>query len=585
MSEWTRARVENASGASTPAAGLSAAGRSSPVVTSTRVEPRRGRLATSTLFRVSSAPSAQLLLVAASLGVSFSCGGTSTNDPEYPPHEVAVSTEQLAPSAEPTRAPLADAPNLISLPSESPIVVLRAVFQTGSSSDPEGRYGITELTARAMAESGVGSLSYRQVEERLYPMAGEIGVRVSRDQVVFVGRVHRDRLEEFYPLFRDTLLDPHLGQEDFERIKAQMLSELTLELRGNDDEALGKAVLQSMLYEGHPYAHPTLGTVASLNRLRVDDIRAHRHRVFCAGRLTIGIAGGANDAFAQRVLRDLSMSNWSSCLGRAHLPDASSEGGRIWLVDKPSASSVAVSMGHRIDVTRDDEDYPALVLAVAWLGQHRQFVGRLMQSIREQRGMNYGDYAYPEHFEQDGWGVFPAPNVARRQQYFSIWLRPLRPEQAHFGIRLALYEFRQMLERGLTDEDVTRMRAYLSGYYALFLQTESRRLGFGVDDAFYGSDRPWLERLRQTWEGLNAEAVNAVIRRHLAPDRLQLAIVAPGARDFAERLASEARSPIDYPARTVPDAVREVDRVVEDLSIGIPADRIHILPVADLFEN
>ena len=39
-------------------------------------------------------------------------------------------------------------------------------------------------------------------------------------------------------------------------------------------------------------------------------------------------------------------------------------------------------MGHTIEVTREDEDYAALVLAIAWLGQHRQFVGRLMQSIR-----------------------------------------------------------------------------------------------------------------------------------------------------------------------------------------------------------
>ncbi|MBN8734242.1 MAG: hypothetical protein J0L64_27140, partial [Acidobacteria bacterium] len=41
-------------------------------------------------------------------------------------------------------------------------------------------------------------------------------------------------------------------------------------------EAFGKEVLQSMLYEGHPYGHPELGTEASLARIGVDDVRAHR---------------------------------------------------------------------------------------------------------------------------------------------------------------------------------------------------------------------------------------------------------------------------------------------------------------------
>lgn len=522
-----------------------------------------------------------LFLTLASLVAS--CGGSAGPAPEYPPMPDREEGEQGATVREPEREPLAEAPELIVRASESPIVTIRVAFWSGSSDDAPGREGATQLAARLMAEGGAGELTYAQIAERLYPMAAQMGAQVGRDETVFIGRVHRDHLEAFYEIFRDVLLRPRMEQADFERVRAQAASALTLELRGNDDEELGKETLQAMLYEGHPYGHPELGTEEGLARLTLDDVRAQRARVLCAGRAVIGIAGGAPEGFAQRVERDLRTLSSEACVGRPMLPEPAAEGGRIWIVSKPEASSVAVSMGLPYDVERDDPDYPALVLAIAWLGQHRQFVGRLMQSIRERRGMNYGDYAYPEHFEQEGWGVFPLPNVARRQQYFSIWLRPLRPEQAHFGIRLALAELRSFVERGLDQAELDRIRSYLVGYYALFLQTESRRLGFAIDDAFYDEDLAWLERLRAAWIELTPEHVNAAIRRHLDPSRLQIGIVAPDASGLADAIATERPSPITYEGRTVPEDVIAQDRAVQELRIGIPRERIRIVPVAEMF--
>lgn len=513
-----------------------------------------------------------------------SCSGTREPPAEYPPlsHRDPEPVSETEPA--PAREPLRDAPRLVEQRSDAAIVTVRVVFEAGSADDPPSREGITRLTARLMLEGGAGELSYAELTERLYPMAASLEVAVGRDQTVFLGRVHRDRLEEFYAIFRDVLLRPRMGADDFERIRAQTVSALTLELRGNDDEALGKEVLQSMLYEGHPYGHPELGTEAALARIGPDDVRAHRFRVFCPGRAVVGVAGGYPAGFAARVVRDVSELRSEACVGRERLRPLAARPARIVIVDKPEASSTAVSMGLPIDVTRAHEDYPALVLATAWLGQHRQFVGRLMHEIREVRGMNYGDYAYPEHFAQEGWTAFPRPNVARRQQYFSIWLRPLRPEQAHFGIRLAIHLLRRFVEEGLSQADLESIRDYLDGYYALFLQTESRRLGYAIDDVFYGMDQPWLERLRARWRTLTVDEVHAAIRRHVDPSRLEIAIVGPEGRALADALAEERPSPMTYAeGRTMSEDVLAVDRIVSTLRIGVPRDRIEVVPASSLF--
>lgn len=522
--------------------------------------------------------------------IALGCGGPSRTPAEYPRMPQA---EQAAPEGEAGLEPRRYEPRLIEQPSESPIITIRVVFDVGSADDAPGREGVTNLAAQLMIEGGAGELSYAEITERLYPMAAELRALVGRDQTVFVGRVHRDHWEAFYEIFRDVLRRPRMSAEDFERVRERAVSALTLELRGNQDEAFGKETLQAMLYEGHPYGHPELGTEEALRRIRLNDVGAHWSRYMsCPGAITIGLAGAYPAGAARRVLEDLPVPPTScgppgspgSCR-RARLPEPREEAARIWIVDKPEASSVAVSMGMPIDVRRGDADYPALVLATAWLGQHRQFVGRLMQSIRERRGMNYGDYAYPEHFVQEGWGVYPSPNVSRRQQYFSIWLRPLRPEQAHFATRLAIHEFRELVANGIDQAELDRIRSYLDGYYALFLQTESRRLGFAIDDVFYGQDVPWLEALRAAWRALSPADVNAVLQRHLDPSRLQIAMIAPDAAALADRLASEASSPMEYPGRTVSPEVLAQDRIVQDLRIGIPRDRVTVIPVAQMFQE
>jgi zinc protease len=471
---------------------------------------------------------------------------------------------------------------LVEMRSESQVVTVRVVFDAGSFEDGE-RAGVTHLAARLMAEGGAGDLSYAEVTRAIFPMAGEVGWHVGREQTVFVGRVHREHLDAFYRVFRDVILRPQMTDEDFRRVLAQTRSELELELRGNDDEALGQETLQAMLYDGHPYEHPALGTETSLAAMRVDDVRAQRHRVFCGGRATVGVAGSYPDGFAARVRADVAGLAWETCVGRRVLPEpAAPETPRALVVHKPEAQSVAISMGMPVGVTRAHPDYPALVLAAAFLGQHRQFVGVLMQKIRGQRGLNYGDYAYGEHFVQEGRSTFPLPNTSRRQQYFSIWIRPVRPEHAHFATRLAVRELRRFVEHGMTQEELDRIRAFASRYYALYLQTESRRLGFAIDDRFYGVDAAYLERLRTAWDALTVGQINAAVRRHIEASRLQIAMVAPDAEALAGAIASERPSPIEYAAE-VSEEIRAEDHDVVGYPLGVPRERIEIVPVERMF--
>jgi zinc protease len=485
-------------------------------------------------------------------------------------------------ATQPTPEPL-DPARLLVQDSQSPVVELRVLFEAGSVDDPVGREGLTYVTVTTMLEGGAAGIDYAERERRLFPMAAEIGGQVEREQVVFTARVHRDHLQAFYPLFRDLLRAPDFAQADFERVRARALSSLTQDLRGADDESLGKELLQQMIYEEHPYGRPELGTERGLSALELGDLRAHWQRVLCARRVRVALSGAVDAGLSNQLAHDFGALGGPRCSDVASTPPAPpSPGRRVWIVDKPEAGSVAMSLGHAIPVTRAHPDYAALTLAAAYLGQHRTFAGRLMQKMRADRGLNYGDYAYAEHFVQDGHTRFPLPNVARKQQYFSVWIRPVQPEQAHFALRMAVRELETFVREGISQPDFGRIQRFVDGYFALFAQTEQQRLGNLLDDAFYGVSGPHLDTLRAAMRALTREQVNAAVKRHLDPSKLQIALVARDAEKLSAALLGGEPSPIAYPAEKPPELLEE-DKLIAAHPLNLRAEQLRIVPVGQVF--
>src|SRR5262249_47820831 len=107
-------------------------------------------------------------------------------------------------------------------------------------------------------------------------------------------------------------------------------------------------------------------------------------------------------------------------------PGRMPHGREVLVVTQPSAIASGVHAGFPLDVKRGDADYWPLYVANVAFGTHRDGFGTLYKRIREQRGYNYGDYSYVEWFPARYALMFPPPNVPRRFQDFTVWLRPVQ---------------------------------------------------------------------------------------------------------------------------------------------------------------
>ena len=473
---------------------------------------------------------------------------------------------------------------LVTLPAPgSPLVTLRIGFRTGSVDDPAGKNGLNALTALTMGRGGTEAMTYQAITEALYPWSASIRAQFDKEMTVIVGEVHRDHLDPFFDIVRDLVVAPRFDPADFERNRDFLTNTVVSTLRGSNDEELGKEALNALLYAGHPYAAPAVGTEEGLAALTLDDVRTFHRERYTRARVLAGVAGGYPDGFAERVERELLDRLPAGGPEPAALPaPRTPDGVELLLVDK-DAIATAISIGFPIDLTRADDDFYALMVANSYFGEHRTFNGLLMNKMRGQRGLNYGDYSYIEHFVQDGGSRLPVPNIPRRQQFFSIWIRPVPHHNAHFALRQALRELRVLVDDGLSEADFEATREFLVNYSKLYVQTSSRRLGYHMDSAAYGAAY-FIDEIQRRLPGLTVDDVNAAIRRHLQADDLAVAVVTRDAAAFRDRLLANEPSPPTYNA-AVTDAIRAEDALIEAFEVAVNPESVRVVPVEEMFRE
>jgi zinc protease len=253
----------------------------------------------------------------------------------------------------------------------------------------------------------------------------------------------------------------------------------------------------------------------------------------------------------------------------------------VTLVEKPTAST-AISVGFPLGVVRGAREWYALAIANSWLGEHRNSSGRLYQVIREQRGLNYGDYTYIEAYPNGGVRMTPPQNVARRSQLFELWIRPVPHEARHFALRAALREVDHLVNHGMTAEQFEERRQFLKKYVLHYAATTGERLGYAIDDAFYGLSEPHLVQFRRLMDELTLAEVNAALKKHWQLGNLKIVAVTQGAAAFADALVADAASPITY-ASPKPAAVVAADQEISIFPLRIRRAAVKIVPVAELF--
>jgi zinc protease len=494
-------------------------------------------------------------------------GNTTSKQPATSPAAVNVATETPV--------------TIVAQPGASaPLVDVAFIVHAGAAMDPPRKKGLASLTAAMITEGGSASHTIQQINDAMYPIASGFDAQVDKEMTRLSGQVHKDNLDTWYGLVSGQLLHPGWREQDFRRVKTQLVNSIRTSLVANNDEELGKEILYSEIYgPGHPYGSLTLGHIADIEAITLADVKRFYEAYYTVSNLTVGLAGGYGADFPARVASDLQVLPAGTRV-RAEIPPAlPPEANEAAIIEKETPA-VAVSLGIPIDLRRGDPDWIALWLARSYLGEHRSTNAHLFQRIREERGMNYGDYAYIEYFPRGMFQFHPDTNLARQQQIFQIWIRPVRNNNdAHFAIRTAVFELQKLIDEGMSEADFEATRSFLSKFASLLTDGQSRQLGYEIDSQYYGTGR-FADYVREGLSRLTLEDVNRVIRENLVADKMQYVFVTKDAADLRQRLIDD--SPISYDSAKPPELLEE-DRKIASLPLVFEERAVRVVPATVVF--
>ena len=466
---------------------------------------------------------------------------------------------------------------------QSPIIDINLLFNTGPAFEDANENGVAELTANMLTDGGSKLHSSTEINKLMLPMAAGFWSQVDKEMMSFRGRVHQEKAEQWLDLVMESLLKPGFREDDFKRLKQEQINGIKTNLKGNNDEELGKEVMYAELYKNHPYGTFNSGDLSELESITIDDVKAFYHDQLTQNNLTIGVTGNLSDELFTKLKDNLTQKLAEGKTTQANIPPAPVlKGHRVAIVEKETLAT-AVSFGFPINITRADKDFVALWLVRSYLGEHRNSNSHLYSVIREKRGMNYGDYAYIEYFPRGMYRTQPNANLGRSSQLFQIWIRPLRTNQdAHFATRTALYEMHHLIKHGLTQEQFEGTRNYLDKYAGLLIKSQDRILGYALDSKFYGIEE-WTKYIKQGLADLTLDEVNRVIKKYLQEDNIQYVFITKDAQDMKKRLVSEQASPMKYNSAK-DEALLKKDKFLQKFPLNIKASDVKIIPVEKVFE-
>lgn len=391
---------------------------------------------------------------------------------------------------------------------ELPMLDVRLVFDAGGARDG-GLGGLASLASR-MLDDGTPARDAYAIARDFESVGARFSAGSYRDMAVTELRVLSDPAfrEPALQVFTDVVAHASYPAEAYAR--ALKSSEVGQQQQEQSPAALAGRLFFKGLYGDHPYAHPPTGTRESLAKIRREDLVGFHQRYYVARNLTLALVGAVSradaEAIAERISGALPAGEPAPALPEVSKPEKA----RHLYRDFPSAQT-HILMGTP-GIRYGDPDYFALMVGNEILGGGG-FNSRLMEELRQKRGMTYGAYS---SFQQ-----------MRAEGPFQISVST-RADQTAEALRVIREILSSFVKDGPTDEELRAAKANIIGSFPLSTASNDSIIGFLGAIGFYGLPLDYLDTYIDKVNAVTPADVRAAFGRHIRPDRMLVVTVGKG---------------------------------------------------------
>ena len=384
----------------------------------------------------------------------------------------------------------------------------------GARDERPAEAGVTHLIEHLLFK---GSERFDQVEiARVSDRLGsELNAFTTRESTV----VHVRVLDEHLPLALDVMCDmaasPRFEEDALESEREVVLEEIAM--IEDDPSDLVHDLAARCVFGQHELGRPVIGSAATVRALTNAGISAYHASRYGAGNIVVAAAGNVeHGAFCDLVTERLELGAAARAVRAVPVVEA---GRQLFLSRDTEQYHVCLSAP---GLRRDDERRFALALLDHVLGGAAS--SRLVQEIREQRGMAYSVYSYTSNYDDAGQvGIY----VGTRAENVGECVEIARAQIADLGAG------------GLSADELERAKESVKGRMLLALESTSSRMSRLGRAVLSGSEILSLDDVAARVDAVTHEDITSLAAELLAPECFSTAGIGPDHDRFRAAVGGE----------------------------------------------
>ncbi len=385
-----------------------------------------------------------------------------------------------------------------------PMLDVAVTVPAGSRYDSKS--GLASMT-HEMLDLGAGDLNEDAISSGIADIGAELGGDIDQDMASISLRTLSSAKvrDKALGIMAKVLQHPLFSDEILTREKTRVIAAL------KEDETKPESIASRAFYKAvfgkHPYALPVSGDVAGVEEVNDQDVKDFYRDHYNAARAVVAIMGDVTlkeaHAIAEQLTGELPVSTSALPMPAVTMQIKASE----VRIPHPALQS-HILMGAP-GMSRTDPDYFTLYVGNYILGGGG-FVSRLMNEVREKRGLAYSVYSYFFPLGQ------PGP--------FQIGLQT-KKEQADEALALVRKTLDKFVADGPTEQELTAAKQNIIGGFPLRIDSNRKILGYLSVIGFYDLPLTYLDDFTGRVERVTVQQIKDAFARHIHPDAMVTVIV------------------------------------------------------------
>jgi len=371
---------------------------------------------------------------------------------------------------------------------------------------------IADLTAD-MLDEGTTKHTKFEISERLESVGANIAFSSDNYRVRFSAHCLKQDVPLIIELLGEQLINPAFIGSNLENVKKRNIGNLKKSSENTRTRASG--AFRRILYpKGHPnYSIPIDIRIADIEKTTVDNLKRF-HKNYGLGNMNLVAVGDVDGKTLENSLIN-AFGDWGK--SKLSMPAKDSKANNVRnetkYITMEDKTSVDMFFGVPIGIDRKHPDYYPLMLGTYILGGN--FSARLMQSVRDEKGLTYGIYSSLRGVNNGDDG------------YWNVW-GTFSPDFLKDGKEATIEQINLWIDN-VTENELNGKIETITGSYKVGLATTGGLASQILTNVERSYPDAMLDEYPNIIKKVTLDQVNKTIKKYLSPEKL--VIVAAGSID------------------------------------------------------